>query len=381
MPADPLLAHRTSFPILESCTYLVSHSLGAMPEAARTALGQYTTEWATRGVRAWHEGWWEAPVEVGDELAPLVGAPPGSIAMVQNVSTAQTVLASCFDLRPPRNRVVFSGLNFPTVMYVWHGVPGAEVVTVPSPDGITIPTEALLEAIDERTAVVPISHVIFRSGYLQDVAAITERAHAVGARVLLDCYQTAGTLPFSLADLGVDAACGGSVKWLCGGPGAGWLYVRPDLQEVLTPWATGWQADREPFAFRPGPIERARGIWRFLGGSPAVPCLYAARASYRLIREVGVAAIREKSVRQTEWLIAMADELGLAVHTPRDPDRRGGSVILAVPDEERVAQRLIEREVLVDARPGAGVRIGPHFYTSDEELEHLREELVAILSS
>ncbi len=376
---DPLLDYRDRFPILAACTYLVSHSLGAMPIEARFELTRYADEWSARGVRAWTEGWWETPVTVGDELAPIVGAPEASIAMVQNVTVAQAVIASCFTLTEPRNRVVFSELNFPSVMYLWHNVRGAHVTTVRSWDGTTVPTETFLAAIDERTAVVPLSHVLFKSSYIQDALAITERAHAMGALVVLDCYQSAGAFPFSLTALGVDAAVGGSVKWLCGGPGAGWLYVRPDLQEQLQPRFAGWQADRTPFAFRPGPIDYADGIRRFLSGTPNVPALYAARAGYRVVREIGVEAIREKSQQMTEWLIDMADDLSIPVSSPRRSDLRGGSVTLAVDEEDRVGAALGERDIIVDARPGAGIRVGPHFYNSTDDLERLRAGLVEIL--
>lgn len=376
---DLLDAYRDRYPILAETSYLVSHSLGAMPGSARDELNRYTDEWAQRGVRAWAEGWWETPVSVGDELAPIVGAPPGSIAMVQNVAIAQAVIASCLSLSGSRNRVVFSELNFPSVMYAWHKVPGTHVSTVRSWDGITVPTETFLAAIDERTAVIPLSHVLFKSAYIQDVKAITDRAHEVGALVILDCYQSAGTVPFSLSELEVDFAVGGSVKWLSGGPGAGWLYVRPDLQERFEPRLVGWQGDSAPFDFRPGEIDYAPGIWRFLSGTPNVPALYAARAGYRIVREVGVPAIREKSLRMTQWLIDMADDLEIPVKSERTPDRRGGTVTLDVGEEDRVAAALGDRQIIVDARPGAGIRVGPHFYNSGDDLARLKQALIEIL--
>jgi kynureninase len=342
-------------------------------------LNHFAEEWATRGVEAWGEGWWETSVSVGDELAPIVGAPPGSIAMMQNVTVAEAVAASCFKLQEDRNRVVFSELNFPSVMYLWHGVPGADVKTVRSWDGTTVPTETFLDAIDDRTAVVALSHVLFKSGFCQDVAAITERAHEMGAMVVLDCYQSAGTIPFSLTDLQVDFAVGGSVKWLCGGPGAGWLYVRPDLHGVLRPRLVGWQADAEPFAFRPGPIRYAEGIWRFLSGTPNVPAWYAARAGYRIVRRVGVETIRRTSLEMTETIIETADRLGIPVRSPREPDRRGGTVTLGFDDEQAVEAALIERGVIVDGRPGAGVRVGPHFYNNTDDLDRLSSALAEVL--
>ncbi len=379
--ADHLDSYRDRFPILDSTCYLVNHSLGAMPEEARQELTRYADEWASRGVRAWSEGWWETPVTIGDELAPIVGAPTGSIAMVQNATIAQAVIASCVSLTGTRNRVVFSELNFPSVMYTWHQVRGAHVVSVRSWDGVTVPTETFLAAIDDRTAIVPLSHVLFKSAYIQDVAAITERAHEVGALVVLDCYQSAGTLPFSLSELDVDFAVGGSVKWLCGGPGAGWLYVRPDLQETLEPRLVGWQGDRAPFDFRPGPVDYGPGIWRFLSGTPNVPALFAAGAGYRIISEVGLEAIRAKSLSMTQEIIDMADELDIRVSSERSADRRGGAVTLAVPDEDQVAAALEDRHIIVDARPGAGIRVGPHFYNSREDLAQLREGLKEVVRS
>ena len=370
---------RDRFPILHDRAYLVNHSLGAMPETASEELATYAEEWATRGVEAWSEGWWETSVTVGDEIAPIVGAPAGSIAMMQNVTVAEAVIASCFRLQEPRNRVVFSELNFPSVMYLWEGMPGAEIKLARSWDGITVPTETFLDAIDERTAVVALSHVLFKSAYLQDIAAITERAHEVGAMVALDCYQSAGTIPFSLTELNVDFAVGGSVKWLCGGPGAGWLYVRPDLQNTLRPGLVGWQADSDPFAFRPGGIVYADGIWRFLSGTPNVPAWYAARAGYRIVNEVGVERIRESSLAMTGQLIEMADELDIPIRTPRQPELRGGTVTLGVEDEQRVAAELISKGVIVDGRPGAGVRVGPHFYNNQDDLERLKEALKSAL--
>jgi len=290
--------------------------------------------------------------------------------MHQNVSVCQSLIASCFDFRQRRNKIVYSALNFPSVMYVWEERrrDGARIVEVPSPDGITVPTEALIDAIDEETLLVPISHVLFKSSYLQDVHAITQKAHRAGAMVLLDCYQSAGTVPFSLAELGVDFATGGSVKWLCGGPGAGYLYVRPDLIGRLEPRVTGWMAHQRPFEFEPGRIRYAGDIARFLHGSPGIPALFAALPGYRIIQDVGVAAIRRKSLRQTELLRQAGLARGHAVPSPPDPLQRGGTVAIDVDQGAAIVRCLARREILVDYRPGAGIRISPHFYTTDGEL-------------
>jgi kynureninase len=298
--------------------------------------------------------------------------------MHQNVSICQSLVLSCFEPDPQRNKIVYEDLNFPSVMYVYeaHARDGRfRVEKVKSDDGITVPLERMLEAIDEETLIVPFSHVLFKSAFLQDARAITERAHEVGAYVVLDTYQSAGTVPLSVADLNVDFATGGSVKWLCGGPGAGYLYVRPDLQARLEPKTTGWMAHEAPFAFEGGPIRYAPNITRFLHGSPAIPALYAAENGYRIINQIGVEAIRAKSVRQTTRLIELAEEAGFRVTSPHEAERRGGTVTVAVEHAGAFTRELIRREFILDYRPGAGIRISPHFYTKDEELELVIREM------
>jgi kynureninase len=377
---DQLLQWRSEFPILEKTVYLISHSLGAMPKGTYDRLREYADVWASRGVRAWAEGWWNMPVSVGDEVARIIGADAGSVVMHQNVSICQSLILSCLNPTPQRNKIVYSELNFPSVMYVYeaHARTGTlRIETVKSDDGITVPLERMLEAIDETTLLVPFSHVLFKSAFLQDAKAIIERAHEVGAMVVLDTYQSAGTVPFSVKELNADFATGGSVKWLCGGPGAGYLYVRPDLQQRLEPKTTGWMAHEEPFAFDPE-LRYASNITRFLHGSPAIPALYAAQSGYKIINEIGVEKIREKSVRQTDYLIQLAEEAGFRVTSPRESTRRGGTVTIAPDSASNVAMELIRREFIVDYRPGAGVRISPHFYTTDEELELVVEEMKKI---
>jgi kynureninase len=381
--SDDLLNWRSEFPILDKTVYLISHSLGAMPKATYDQLHEYADLWATRGVRAWAEGWWEMPVALGDELARIIGADPGTIAMQQNVSVCQSLIISCFDPTPQRNKIVYSELNFPSVMYVYeaHARDGRlRIETVKSDDGITVPLERMLAAIDETTLLVPFSHVLFKSAFLQDAKAIVERAHEVGAMVVLDTNQSAGTVPFSVKDLNVDFATGGSVKWLCGGPGAGYLYVRPDLQSKLEPKTTGWMAHEAPFSFDTK-LRYAPNISRFLHGSPAIPALYAARSGYRIINEIGIERIREKNIRQTNYLIELAEEAGFTVTSPKDAARRGGTITVAHEHAGAITKELLRREFIVDYRPGAGIRISPHFYTKDEELELVIEEMKKIAAS
>jgi len=368
---DPLLRYRPEFPILDTTTYLISNSLGAMPRGVADAMREYTEMWATRGVRAWADRWWMLAREVGDEIAELLNASAGSVSIHQNVTQCEAVVASCFDFSGRRNKVVYTDLNFPSVMYFWEAqrTRGARVHVVRNDDAVHVNTERLIEAIDEETLLVPISYVIFRSSFVQDIRAIVERAHRVGAHVILDAFQALGSVPVDVGDLQVDFACGGVLKWLCGGPGTAYLYVRPDLGAALRPSFTGWTAHADPFAFEIGPIRYAEPPYRFMNGTPNVAALYAARPGLRIVREVGVADIRAKSQRQTARLFELADARGWTVNTPRDPERRGGTVSIDMPRAKDVCARLLDRDVLVDWRPQAGVRLSPHFYTRDEELD------------
>jgi len=380
---DDLLKWRPEFPILEKTVYLISHSLGAMPRATYERLHEYADIWSTRGVRAWAEGWWNMPLTVGNEVARIIGADPETVVMHQNVSICQSLILSCFLPLPEnskRRKIVYSELNFPSVMYVYEAHArehDLRIETVKSDDDITVPLERLLSAIDEETLLVPISHVLFKSAFLQNAKAITDRAHEVGAMVVLDTYQSAGTVPFSVKDLQVDFATGGSVKWLCGGPGAGYLYVRPDLIDRLEPKTTGWMAHEQPFAFE-SELRYAPNITRFLHGSPAIPALYAAQSGYEIINKIGLERIREKSVRQTQRLIELAQEAGFRVTSPKDPAQRGGTITVWDDNAAQITKELISREFIVDYRPGAGVRISPHFYTKDEELELVIAEMKKI---
>ncbi len=369
---DPLLSWRPEFPILDTCTYLVSHSLGAMPTRTEAYLAQFAREWGTRGVRAWYEGWWEVGRVTGDLLAPTIGAASGSISMHQNATVAQSIVASCHSFDGPRRRIVLQDLDFPSNHYLFHGFAryGAEVVIVPSDDSVRGRIDRMVDAIDARTALVNVSLVLFRSAHLQDVAPVIEKAHSVGARVCLDLYQAAGAVPVDVTALGTDFAVGGSVKWLCGGPGAGYLYVRPDLMPELRPAVVGWAGHAQPFQFSGGAIDYAEGMERFQSGTPNVPSLYSARAGYEIVAEIGVPAIREKSLRLTRRLMDAAEARGWRLNTPGGDHERGASVVIDVPDGERVTGALLARDVIVDYRPGAGIRIAPHFYNTEDEIDH-----------
>lgn len=368
---DPLLAFRGDFPILERTTYLVSNSLGAMPRAVPDRLAEYVDEWAELGVRAWAQGWWSMPVDIGNEIAPLIGASAGEVVMVPNVTIGQATVLSSLDYSAPRDTIVMTELDFPSVRYVYDRLAtrlGARIVVVPSDDGISIDVERLLEAIDERTRLVAISHVLFRSAYIMDAAVICSHAHNVGALVSLDAFHSVGIMPVDVRGWGVDFLTGGVLKWLCGGPGGCFLYVAQSVRGRLAPALTGWQAHARPFEFE-AEMEYAPDVLRWLTGTPVIPALYAAIEGPRIVKRAGIEQIRAKSMRQTGRLIELADARGYRVTAPRDPERRGGTIAFDVPHGHEVSETLLKNDVLVDYRPNAGIRIAPHFYTTDAELE------------
>ncbi len=380
---DELLKWRDEFPILDRTTYMISNSLGAMPRGVYQEMRAYADSWAERGVRAWEEGWWEMAVGVGDKIAPLIGAGPGEISLHQNVTLTQAVISSCFDFRGPRNKIVMVELEFPSIQYFYHEQRrhGARVELVPTPDQIRIDVDKLLSAIDETTLLVPISQVLFRSSFIVDTRAIIERAHRVGAHVILDAFQATGTIPLDVRSLGVDFTVGGVLKWLCGGPGVAYLYVREDLRAKLRPSLTGWIAHRRPFAFETGAIDAREDSFRYLNGTPHIPALYACRPGLDILNKVGIAAIREKSIRMTTRLIEGAKSHGWCVNTPENPAERAGTVSIECPHAFEVCRELLAREILVDYRPKAGVRASPHFYNREEECDFTLAQIEEILNT
>jgi len=378
---DDLRKWRGEFPILDRSTYLISNSLGAMPRGVYDSMRAYADSWAERGVRAWEEGWWEMAVAVGDKIAPLIGAKGGEISLHQNVTLIQAVIDSCFDFRGARNKIVMTDLEFPSVQYFYHEQRrlGARVELVASSDSVRIDLDRFLAAIDENTLLVPISHVLFRSSYIVDAQAIIERAHRVGARVILDVFQAAGTIPIDVRALRADFAVGGVLKWLCGGPGVGYLYVREDLRAKLRPALTGWIAHRRPFDFETGAIDAREDSFRYLNGTPHVPALYACQPGLDILNAVGIGAIRAKSARMTARLFEGAKSRGWRVNTPENPAERAGTVSIDCPHAYEVCRELLAREILVDFRPKAGVRFSPHFYNRLEECDFALEQVDEIL--
>jgi kynureninase len=381
---DPLLKWRAEFPILErKAGYLINNSLGAMPRKVYENLRSYADLWASEGVIAWHR-WLPMVAETADMVGSIINAPKGTMMMHQNVSTLTSILISALDFSGKRNKVVTTELNFPSVIYNWVAQEkrGARIEAVKSRDGgLNIETEDLIRAIDDQTLICALDLVLFRSSGLIDIAPVIEAAHKKGALVVLDCYQATGAVPIDVRALNVDYLVGGSVKWLCGGAGAAFLYTRQDLISAARPLMTGWFSDKHPFDFRFGEVDYAEDAHRFMGGSPSVPALYAARAGYEIVQQVGVKAIREKSLRQTGLLMKLADEQGLKINTPRAAERRGNTVCVDFEGSEDCSKRLIEAGYIIDWRPNGGVRISPHFYNSDDECRGIMKEIEKLRAS
>jgi len=372
--------YRYAFPTLASGIHLLSHSLGPVPRSARESMLAYCDAWENHTSEdAWATSWWELSQQVGDRIASILGGEPGSVQIQPNASIGLATVASCFDFKESRrNKVVTTALDFPSMEYIWDGQReiGAHIEVVPSPDGITVPLDHILKAIDEQTALVAIAHTSYRSSYRVDARAIVEQAHKKGAMALLDVYQSAGVVELKATDWNVDFLIGGTIKWLCGGPACGYLYVRPDLQRDLRPRLTGWVAHATPFDFAHAPMKYARSVRRFAQGTPSIPALYSAIPGLEIIKSVGLPQIVSESRRRTTRIIDFAREHGWTLNTPVAQENRGGSVMIGVPDGPSMVERLGEKRVFVDCRPSAGIRMSPHFFNTDEEIE----EALGILS-
>jgi kynureninase len=374
---------RDEFPILSRSVYMISNSLGAMPRETARRLAEYAETWATRGVRAWEERWWEMPIEVGDKIGRIVNAPPGTVSMHENVTTAHTVALSCLRPSGARKRIVCCEMDFPSMVYLYRAqqAAGFELCVVPAEADLTVSTDRLIAAIDESTAVVAFSHVLFRTSYIMDAAAIVKRAHEVGATTILDTYQSAGIIPVDVAGLGVDFAVGGCLKWLCGGPGNAFLYTRPDLLRHARPSFTGWLSRSHPFDFDIEGSDLRSDAMHMMNGTPSIPSYYAALAGLDIIHAVGVDRIREASQAMTARLLALVDQYGFTSAASRDPERLAGTVAISVPDALLVSRTLKGRDFVVDYRPPVGVRISPHFYNTMDEVDRVMAEIASIVAT
>jgi kynureninase len=373
---------RDRFPILANETYLASHSLGAVPEQARQALDGYHEDWATQGIGAWEGPWPEAIEDFNRRIEDLLNAPEGTVAPMLNATRGMAGVASALDPSEGRDKVVLTELEFTTSYPLWRGFEqlGAELVVVDSPDGVTVPADRIAEAVDEDTLLVHTCQVYFRSGAIQDVEAVAQAAREAGAYSLVDAYQSLGTVPLDVQATGVDFVVGGSHKWLCGGPGAGYLYASESAAEELDPRLRGWFGLEAPFAYEQldGRGQPAEGARRFLGGTPNVPGLIAAREGIDAVREVGIDRIRSRSLDLTDRILVHADAQDLEVNTPRNEDERGGMVCIDFEGAEQATQRLAEEDIVVDWRPDCGIRVSPHFYNTEAEIDEMFETLARI---
>jgi kynureninase len=369
--SDPLLQFRDRFPITQRSNYLINNSLGAMPAASRQGLARFADEWDVRGVRAWGEGWWSLQETVADQVAGVLGVGKGTVSMHQNVAVALEMILSCFRFDGKRNGIVYADRNFPSDQYIYEARArhGAKLVRVPAAaDGVSTDAEQFAAAIDDSTLLVAIDHVMFRSSAIVDVEPIVRKARQVGAFVVLDVFHSVGTLPLELERLGVHAAVGGALKWLCGGPGNCFLYVDPAQARTLQPAFTGWAAHKQPFLFSPDGQDYRDDGGRFATGTPNVPALYAGKEGIAIVAEAGLDLVRVRSKKLTALVVAEADKQGIAVRSPREPERRAGHVALDVPNGYAVCQALAAREIVVDFRPDAGLRVAPHFYNTEDEV-------------
>ena len=380
---DDLARWRDEFPILSRTVYMISNSLGAMPRAAARSLAEYAEAWATRGVRAWEERWWELAGELGSRVEAVIGAPAGSVSMHENVTTAHAVALSCVKPEGARRAIVCTSMDFPSAVYLFKGQrdAGFDLEVVPALDDLSVPGERIADAIDDRTAVVCLSHVLFRSSYIVDPAPVVAKAHAVGAMVVLDGYQSAGIIPVDVARLGVDFFVGGCLKWLCGGPGNAFLYTAPWVKAKTRPRLTGWLSRTHPFDFDIDAVDVRGDGMAMMNGTPAIPAYYAALPGLEIIREVGVDRIRAASQAMTGHLLERVRERGYRTVASRDPERLAGTVAVDVPEAARVAKTLNARDFVVDYRPGVGIRLSPHFYNTMDEIDAMMREIDRIVST
>jgi len=384
---------RKEFPILEQCIYLISNSLGAVPYRAKDYLESFYSMWAREGVSAWEREWWDLSRKVGNQVAFLLGAGRDEVTMAANATLCHWIaLSTQFKAaqadKNKRNRIIMTEHDFPSVIYAVKRISdftGWEIEVIESQGQPGIDVEAVLHKIDERTLIVATSHVYFKSAYIQDIKKIASKARDAGALTLIDGYHAPGVIPVDVKQLDVDFYIGGCLKWLCGGPGNAFLYVRPELAGKLEPHLTGWFAHRQPFHFSQE-MNYTQGSYRFMSGTPPIPCLYTARAGLEIIREIGIPEIRKKSLALTRLILGEIENRDFHPFTPQEENQRAGAVSFGLPHAFAVKQALGQRSIKVDFRKGEGkepdvLRIGPHFYTKEEEIEILFREIEAIYQS
>jgi kynureninase len=372
-----LARYRGEFPIFQSSVYLNTCSLGALGERSRRKVAEFLDLWQSRGASAWYDVWWDALGDLRARYGRIVNAAPADIALAPSISVALSAVAESLDYRR-RPKVVITSLDFPTVAYQWLAkVPsGVELVVVESPDRTSVPVEAIARAVDDRTALVVTSHVYFTTGAIQDIKRVAEVAHAHGALCLIDAYQSVGQVPVDVQDAGVDALVAGGLKWLLGGPGIVFLYVRGDVARKLEPRISGWFGQREQFAFDPRALTFHGDARRFEMGTPALAAVYAQLGGLEYIEEIGVPRIREVTAALTEDLIATVRAAGFTPNVAAEPDQRSAIVMIPMPDPAAAVRHLAAGGVIVDSRPGH-VRLSPFFYNVQDDYVRATERLAS----
>jgi len=385
-----LEAIREEFPILNRCVYLINNSLGAVPRKAQDFLERFYRVWAEEGVEAWSQEWWNLPRKVGDRVATILGAGGDEVTMLPNATLCHWVVLSTKFLNKEKDRIkiIATEHDFPSSLYAVSRIAefmGWELDLVKSEGQVGIDAQSITDKIDEKTLFVTTSHVYFKSAYIQDISRLTSRAREVGALTVIDGYHAPGVIPVDVKELDVDFYIGGCLKWLCGGPGNSFLYVRPDLSPRLHPQLTGWLAHKKPFAFSPE-MEFTTGSYRYMSGTPPIPSLYTALAGLEVIDKVGLSQIRRKSLALTQQIIERAKQEGFRLFTPKEDERRAGAVSINLPHAFSVSKALEKRKIRVDFRKGKAeepdvIRVGPHFYNTEEEIEALFRAIDEIYSS
>ncbi len=373
MDEDELRRLRSEFPILSRKRYLNSCSLGALPTRGEEALRRFAEEWHEKGASAWYDAWLPAAEELRERVARFLGATPAELALLPTTSSALSVLGESVDYGR-RNRVVVTELDFPTQIYQWAVKSEVELVVLESPDGVRIHPEQFEEAVDDRTAFLATSHVFFTTGHRQDLGVLADIAHRAGAFCLIDGYQGAGQVPVDLAESGVDAYTAGPLKWLCGGPGLAYLYVRRERIAHLHPRITSWFAHERPFDFDPHHFAFRTDARRFELGTPAVPTIRTALAAQKLLDPVGMEAIAARNRHLTRRLVTGLEERGFRPNISPEPERRTAIVLVAHDEPARAVEILDGEGIVVDHRPGH-VRVSPHFYNTEEEVDTFVEAL------
>ncbi len=364
---------RAEFPILARTAYLNSCSLGALSNRAVDAVARFHEDWHTYGASAWYEIWLGRLDELRRRVAALLGARPREVALAPSVSAALTVMASTLDYQH-RPRVVVAELDFPTLAYQWMARPDADVVRVPSEDGATIDPQRFADVVDESVGLIATSHVFFTTGAIQDLRTLADIAHDAGALLLVDAYQSAGQVPIDVRAADVDILITGPLKWLLGGPGLAYLYVREALLGWLRPTVAGWFGARDQFDFDSSRLALRDDARRYEQGTPALPTAHSALAGQEIIDEIGVDAIRERNHFLTDHLVGLAHEHGFDMRIAPRPRDRSAIVMIADADPHGAVRHLAERHIVVDARPGY-VRVSPHFYNTPEEIEAVIDAL------